>query len=56
MKKSRMHIGLALAGLMLFAGNLLAGGGGFQVPDGGSSALLLGVSIIGLKAARGLLR
>ena len=55
MKKTTLAILAGLALSMAFAGSAFAGGGGgniLTVPDGGSSALLIALSIGGLALFR----
>jgi hypothetical protein len=59
MKNSRLFVMLLVAGIALVANSAWAGGPGTPgtpVPDGGSSALLLVISLAGLKFGRKLLR
>jgi hypothetical protein len=57
MKNSRLFVGLLVAGIALLANSALAGGGlPPAVPDGGSSALLLVISLAGLTFVRKHLR
>jgi hypothetical protein len=56
-KNSRLFHVLMVAGIALLANSAWAGGGGIQtVPDGGSSALLLVISLAGLTFVRKHLR
>jgi hypothetical protein len=56
MKNSRLFVGLLVAGIALLANSALASGGTLPVPDGGSSALLLVISLAGLTFVRKHLR
>ena len=57
MKKSKIALGLLVASLSVLANTALAGGGGIpEVPDGGSSALLMTLAMSALAFGRKLLR
>jgi len=56
MKKSIMDVGLLVAVVAMLANNALAGSGGIVVPDGGSTAILVAVSVFGLNLFRKLFR
>jgi len=56
MKNSRLFVGLLVAGIALLANSAFAGGPPPNVPDGGSSALLLFISMAGLTFVRKHLR
>lgn len=47
---------LGLVALVSLSGTAFADAGGFNVPDGGSSALLLALSLAGVALGRKLLR
>jgi hypothetical protein len=56
MKKSILSVGVIVAGVVLLANNAMAGAGPVNVPDGGSSALLIAISMSALALGRKLLR
>lgn len=56
MKNIMFRFALGLVALVSLSGTAFADAGGFNVPDGGSSALLLALSLAGVALGRKLLR
>lgn len=52
MKHTKYNILVAVAVLLALANNVLADPGGFDVPDAGSSMLLMSMALGGIAAAR----